>query len=441
MRRDNRIWILLSAFILLAIPCSSPARVNVVTLPGRDSVQLTIYNSVDLTMVKETRLLTFRKGMNRLEFSWANTLIDPTSVEFKALTHADEVEVLDVRFPPRVSNTLEWHVQSEVSGEVQVEISYFTSGVSWAADYVAEVAQSERSMTLAGAVKITNKSGEDYENAQVRLVVGVIRLVEQIVALSRLSDERREYLGEKAPVDKAMMYSYGLSAPGQMRTLLRDHPAQVSKESVSEYYLYTVEGRDTIPDGWSKKLPSFSATNVLFTSYYKYEKEQYGEQVNRYYTFTNGIAGNLGREPLPDGKLEAFRLATPDRLYAYQGSSAFKYIPINDNVELNLGPDSEVMIKPRMTSWSKQDLRFENNGNVSGWTITENWELELQNSKGIPVTADIRRNFNADWSATSPTRFEKLDANKIKFNIPLAAHSKQTLSYQVVTRHGTNATR
>ena len=83
-------------FVLLVLASPSDARVNVVTLPGRDSVLLTIYNSVDLTLVKETRKLTFRRGLNRLEFSWANTLIDPTSVEFRALTHADEVEVLDV---------------------------------------------------------------------------------------------------------------------------------------------------------------------------------------------------------------------------------------------------------------------------------------------------------------------------------------------------------
>src|SRR5207244_9901908 len=57
---------------------------------GRDSVQLTIYNSADLTLVKETRFLTLRKGLNKLEFSWANTLIDPTSVEFRALTHAED---------------------------------------------------------------------------------------------------------------------------------------------------------------------------------------------------------------------------------------------------------------------------------------------------------------------------------------------------------------
>src|SRR5204862_2982465 len=116
---------------------SAPARINVVSLPERDSVQLTVYNSVDLTLVKETRILTFRKGLNRLEFSWANTLIAPTSVEFRAVTHADDVDVLDVSFPPRVTNTLEWRIHSDFAGEVEVEIRYFTSGISWTADYLA----------------------------------------------------------------------------------------------------------------------------------------------------------------------------------------------------------------------------------------------------------------------------------------------------------------
>src|SRR5258706_7900572 len=143
---------------LLTLP-SAKARINVVTLPGRDSVQLTIYNSVDLTLVKETRVLTFRKGLNRLEFSWANTLIDPTSVEFRALSHADQVEVLDVSFPPRVSNTLEWRLQSEFAGEVEVEIRYFTSGIGWSAGYVAEASATEKLMGLAGYVRVNNHSG------------------------------------------------------------------------------------------------------------------------------------------------------------------------------------------------------------------------------------------------------------------------------------------
>src|SRR3954462_5661180 len=115
---------LLLVSLLLSAPASF-ARINVVILPERDTVQLTIYNSVDLTLVKETRHLTFRKGLNKLDFSWANTLIDPTSVEFKALTQADSVEVIDASFPPRAPNSLEWRINSEFAGEVVCEIRYF----------------------------------------------------------------------------------------------------------------------------------------------------------------------------------------------------------------------------------------------------------------------------------------------------------------------------
>jgi hypothetical protein len=42
---------------------------------------LTIYNSEDITLVRETRTVTFKQGHQPAAvFSWANTLIDPTSV-------------------------------------------------------------------------------------------------------------------------------------------------------------------------------------------------------------------------------------------------------------------------------------------------------------------------------------------------------------------------
>ena len=59
------------------------SNIDLVTLPNRNSVALTIYNSEDITLVKETRYVTLKRGLNQLQFSWANTLIDPTSVEFR----------------------------------------------------------------------------------------------------------------------------------------------------------------------------------------------------------------------------------------------------------------------------------------------------------------------------------------------------------------------
>jgi len=429
------------ALLGVSLP-TAHARINVTTLPGRDTVQLTVYNSADLTMVKETRTLVLRKGLNRLEFSWANTLIDPTSVEFRALTHADEVDVLDVSFPPRVAETLEWRVHSEFAGEAQVEIRYFTSGISWAADYVAESARAEKAMALSGWVRVNNHSGEDYEDAQVRLVVGVVRLVEEIAKLANEERLKRAPAGAAAPVPMAA------PAASRVRRALDEalaeaetRPHEIVKEEMSEYFLYTVEGRDTIPNGWSKRMPSFQATEVPVTSYYKFEKERWGDAVLRHYRFTNSVPSRLGQEPLPDGAVKAFRVASEDGLYQYVGATQVKYIPIKETVELELGNDPEVMIKPVLMDWQKMDIKFDQNGNVSGWTIKETWQFEVQNSKEIEVVLDIRRNFKGDWSLATEAAHEKVDANKVKFIVPLKPREKQTFAYELTTRNGVNVTR
>ena len=66
-----------SLLLVLAASCRAE-NIDLSTVPSRDTVQLTIYNSEDITLVRETRTVTFKKGVNPLQFTWANTLIDPT---------------------------------------------------------------------------------------------------------------------------------------------------------------------------------------------------------------------------------------------------------------------------------------------------------------------------------------------------------------------------
>ncbi len=429
------------AFGLVALTgLSAQARINVDTVPGRDSTQLTIYNSVDLTMVRETRFLVLRQGLNHLEFSWANTRIDPTSVEFKALSRGDQIEVQDVSFPPRVTNTLEWRVQSGFSGEVQVEIRYFTSGIRWEADYALKAARDEKTAGLDGYVRVSNQSGEDYENAQIRLVVGVIRLVDDIVKLAETGAAPAQIPNVKLGKDRLLKQDLAEAAFG-LEVDKAEVDKKIVKEELSEYFLYTVRGRDTIPNGWAKRLPSFSAREIPLTSYYKFEKESWGDAVARFYRFKNDPESKLGREPLPNGEVKAFRSVSNDGLQAFAGQTAVKYIPINETVDLELGGDEEVLVRPALMDWQKDDLRFGQDGNVSGWTETEVWRVETQNSKEIDATLDIRRNFQGDWSVESNIAFEKVDARKIKFLIPLKPREKKVIEYKLVTRHGTNIRR
>ena len=165
------VWVLL--MVVIADRAGVAGNVDLSTVPKRNTLQLTIYNSEDLTLVRETRAVTFKKGVNPLEFSWANTLIDPSSVELKFLTHADKLDVLDTTFPHDKPQLLYWNVQSDIDGEATIQITYFTSGITWSADYVCIANKDETQMGFEGFVRVTNNSGEDYEDAQVRLVVGL----------------------------------------------------------------------------------------------------------------------------------------------------------------------------------------------------------------------------------------------------------------------------
>src|SRR5512143_2515549 len=171
--------------IILAIATSVYAKVDLVTLPERDTVQLTIYNSADMTLARESRALTVKQGKNELQFSWENTLIDPTSLEMLPKAHAGEIDIANLTFPPRVRNLGLWNIESKFSGKVPVEITYLTSGLSWRAFYMGTLTSNEQKMRLQGYVRVTNNSGEDYENAQTRLIVGQVHMLDEIAALAR----------------------------------------------------------------------------------------------------------------------------------------------------------------------------------------------------------------------------------------------------------------
>src|SRR5574340_523858 len=196
----------LAAAIAAVLAAPAPAAVDLVTLPRREGTQLTIYNSEDITMVREHRLLTVKPGINQIQFSWANTLIDPTSIDFRILENQDKVELIDTTYPTGRNDALQWNVRSQIAGKIAVEIRYFTSGITWTADYVGIANQDETKLNVTGYVRVLNNSGEVYDNAQTRMVVGTITLVEKIADLAtRPAPEITLYYGARAELDRAKM--------------------------------------------------------------------------------------------------------------------------------------------------------------------------------------------------------------------------------------------
>jgi hypothetical protein len=333
----------------LALWARLEAAVDLVTLPTREGTQLTIYNSEDITMVREHRLLTVKEGINRIQFSWANTLIDPTSIEFRILDQQDKVDLADTTFPAGRNDALQWNIKSQIAGKIPVEIRYFTSGITWAMDYVGIANEDETKINLTGYVRVSNNSGELYDNAQTRLVVGKINLVEKIADLARRQPPGQPRMGLAGALHDAMNDAVVI-ADTRTLELKTEAPKEVIKQGLSEYFLFTIDGREDIKDKEPKRMVAMKVAEVPLESIYKLTDRSSDQGFTKFYRFKNlkllddqgkekklSTMENLGLSPLPNGTVRLFS-EYKNRDLAYVGGTETKYVPIGDRVEVTIEP-------------------------------------------------------------------------------------------------------
>ncbi|MCX5676917.1 MAG: hypothetical protein NTX87_18155, partial [Planctomycetota bacterium] len=421
--------------LVLVAGVASARNIDLVTLPPRQTVQLTIYNSEDLTLVRETRSITFKKGVNRLEFSWANTLIDPTSAYFRPLAQEDQIEVLDTTFPLDRPQVLIWNVESKFEGQVAVEVSYFTSGISWSADYVMITDAGETKAGVDGYVTVVNNSGEDYEGAQVRLVVGTINLVEKIAQLAQGGQPPAPMAA--APADakgRAMRKAVaeaegGLGGGALFYAGEAKAPPKIIKEGLSEYFIFTVEGQQTVKTGWSQRMVSFRSRDVPFEILYRYRPHQYGPKPVRFFILANDQEHKMGESPLPDGIIRVFRENGRDGLSFYTAQST-KYIPIKEKIELNVGKDDQIVYERVVLDLGRQNFIYDEavrpTPPVVGWDETRKWQEEIRNYRAKPIKMEIRHVLPGDVEFGMEGAAVKLyDFHTPEYVLTLAAGQKQ----------------
>ena len=433
-----------TAAILLAGAPAWAKNVDLVTLPARDSVQLTIYNSEDITLVKETRYVTLKKGVNKLQFSWANTLIDPTSVTFRVLDHKDDVELLDTVFPGQKPQHLIWNVESKFEGQVKVEVTYFTSGLTWSMDYVAITDPDETKLHFRGYVRVFNNSGEEYENANVRLIVGTINLVEKIAELAKQrgipvpepGPGWQDYGGMRAQVLR------GSFAYADGKKLADAKAPEIIKEGLSEYFMFSVSGEETIPNGWSKRMQAVEAREVPFDIVYRMREFQYGPRPVRFFIWRNDDEHKLGDSPLPDGQVNLFRDNGADGL-AFLARQDIRYVPIKAEIEINLGPDDRGVYETQRMGTERRNFQFRRISSpphelVVGWDERTNWVDTIRNYRTKPIKFELRRQWDGDVDYESEVATKLYDYRTTETSFDIGARSKKQYPATVTVHMGTN---
>jgi hypothetical protein len=403
------------------------AAVGLVTVPERDVVRMTIYNAVDLTLIQEARTLILKKGLNRIQYQWAGTLIDSTSLELRALNQANKIEILNVVYPPNAPATLVWEVESQFEGAAKFEISYFTSGLTWNADYVLRASPDERTAELDGWVSVTNNSGEDYPKVDVRLVVGSINLVEQIrdLATNQMSERTRQLsVKDMKNEGRALMEKASFRRDvSQSSVPMPTGKTEVVSARLGDYHIFSVSGVQQVINGATTRFQAITtkepmALEVLYRVGFQADFAQ------KLYRFINDKEHQLPDGPLPDGQWQVFRVTdAKTRALSYSGATISAYIPPAQKVELDLGVDPAIAVKQVHEWHGETNHHYDNKGRVDAFTTHDRYRFRLVNTKTIPVSLEYLVNGNSNWTIeglvgekrdqTTYRHQAKIDAGKV----------------------------
>ncbi|MEN6337522.1 MAG: hypothetical protein ABFE01_24990, partial [Phycisphaerales bacterium] len=215
---------------------------------------------------------------------------------------------------------------------------------------------------------------------------------------------------------------------------------EIQKEGLSEYFLYTIEGTETIPNEWGKRLMSFQVDDIPVGSLCKYDEERWGTQTIRFLTFANDKEHKLGETPLPDGMVRIYGRADDQGHLSYVGGMGVKYIPVGEEVELELGSARLVEVKPSLLDYRTANHSFDAKGNVNGWDEVRTWRVEIANARTLPVKIEVTRGFETPYwmlkvTDGSPT-YRKHDATHARFELAVPPRQTQVFEYEVTTYHG-----
>jgi hypothetical protein len=298
------------------------------------------------------------------------------------------------------------------AGMQNLELSYLTGGLSWRADYVAELNASDSQLDLNGWVTLHNQSGAAYPNAKLQLVAG---------DLNRVRDEQ--------PAPRAMM---------AMAAKVAD-AAEMQQESLFEYHLYTLQRPTTLAENQTKQVALMSAMQVpvkkefLLQGAEYYYSGQHGEigqklKVSVSVEFQNKGEG-LGI-PLPKGVIRVYKKDSQGNAL-FVGEDRIDHTPKNEAVRLKLGDAFDVTADKKQTAFQK----LAGTGRYN-YVFESAYEIVLKNAKSEAVSVTVREPMPGDWSMVSESLpHTKAASGTAEWKVAVPAEGQTTLRYRVRVRY------
>jgi len=293
--------------------------------------------------------------------------------------------------------TLVWNLASDVSGKQRAEVSYLTKNMSWDAQYVAVVAEDDKSLDLSGWVSVDNRSGTTFKDAKLKLIAGDVNVVQP----------------------SPPTYARGRGMEVQM---MAKADVGFEEKAFFEYHLYTLPRKTTLSNNEKKQIALFEPATTPAEKVYVYEGQKYSKDVRINMEFTNSKEAGLGM-PLPAGKVRVMKRDS-DGLLEFIGEDMIDHTPRDEDLRVYVGNAFDIVGERKV-----MDRR-----RITDRMTEQKVEIELRNHKDEDVTIKVVEKFGSYWKIDeSSIEYEKEDASTAIFKVPVKADSETTLSFTVRT--------
>ncbi|KAA3663398.1 MAG: DUF4139 domain-containing protein [Calditrichaeota bacterium] len=284
-----------------------------------------------------------------------------------------------------------WNVKNNGSTNRLLDVSYLTNGLSWHAEYVGELDQSDEELTLAGWISVDNRSGKNYKGAVLKLVAGDIN--------------QNRFRPELAKTTRML----GIAAE-----------AAVVEKPFFEYHLYSLQNPTDVRNNQIKQVTFIEPAHTKIEKQFVYEGNRDSRSVAVRIKLRNSEKSGLGM-PLPAGVVRIYKADT-DGSKIYLGEDNLKHTPKDEDIILNIGNAFDLIGERKELFNNKLSKRSNERG----------IEISVRNHKETAVKVLIIERFQGDWRITesTPDVFEKT-AKKAEWLLKVPADGEAKLNFVI----------
>lgn len=309
----------------------------------------------------------------------------------------------------RKKPTLQILVDNKIAEDKKLELAYLTNGISWKADYVADINR-ENVLNLNAWITITNESGADYKNASVQVIAGDVNQTQVAKPMPRMM------------MAKAM--NFAADTVEQSASSLAANP-------VGDYYAYNIPNKTSIKDKQSKQLNLLSKSNVKYNKDFIFISPLYiGAGLNQtefkklnpeiVFKIVNDSEHNLNTL-LPEGTVRFYENDGFGNV-VFLGESQISQTALGEKLELKIGKATDFYSNGKIVDVKQ----------IAKDVVEAEMEITFYNSKKTDGEVSFEQGFGGKWEIIAENiKGIKKNASTSEWQIKLPANSKFVLNFKV----------